>query len=56
MARHGMISEFDSTSKDWAPYTERLQQYFVANEVGAAEKQRAILLSICGQLTGSYTA
>ena len=48
MARHGMISEFDSTSKDWVSYTERLQQYFVANGVGAAEKQRAILLSICG--------
>ena len=51
MARHGMISEFDSTSEDWASYMERLQQYFVANGVGAAGKQRAILLSICGATT-----
>ena len=51
MAKHGTISEFDSSSEDWASYTERLQQYFVANGVAAAEKQRAILLSACGAST-----
>ena len=29
-------------------YTERLEQYFEANDVVSAVKQRAILLSICG--------
>ena len=51
MARHCTISEFDSSSEDWASYTERLQQYFVANKVGAAEKQRTILLNACGAAT-----
>ena len=43
MATHGNISEFNAEAEDWKSYTERLQQYFTANDVDSAEKQRAIL-------------
>ena len=48
MPTHGSISEFEGVREDWTSYTERLQQYFTANEVTDAGKQRAILLSVCG--------
>ena len=48
MAIHGGIAEFDSATEDWVVYTERLDQYFIANGVDDAVKQRAILLSGCG--------
>ena len=43
-AIHGTVGEFNPTNEDWGSYTERLQQYFTANEV-AEGKQKAILLS-----------
>jgi len=46
-AIHG---EFNSTQEDWTSYTERLQQYFTANDIAEA-KHRAILLSACGIAT-----
>ena len=49
-AIHGTVSEFNCTIKDWTSYTERLQQYFTANDV-AEEKQKAILLSSCSIAT-----
>ena len=48
MARHGTIQEFDSATEDLTAYSERLEQYFVANDVTDAAKKRAILLSVCG--------
>ena len=48
--KHG-IGEFDSTREDWTSYTERLAQYFVANDITDARKKRAILLSACGPST-----
>ena len=48
---HGSIGEFDRTQEDWVSYCERLEQYFVANDVKNADKQRAILLSVCGAST-----
>ena len=47
MATHGTLGEFDSNREDWTSYSERLEQYFQANDVESAEKQRAILLSDC---------
>ena len=32
-------------------YAERLEQYFIASDVDAADKKRAILLSVCGATT-----
>ena len=51
MARHGTVGEYDNTREDWLSYTERLQQYFAANDVRNAEKQRAIFLNTVGAST-----
>ena len=51
MATHGSIGEFVHSQEDWRSYTERLQHYFTANDVENAEKQRAILLSVCSAST-----
>ena len=51
MAAHCKLDQFHTGQDDWESYEERLQQYFVANDVKDAEKQRAILLSTCGQST-----
>ena len=48
MAKHGSIGEFDSDRETWKSYTEQLTQYFAANDVESADKQHAILLSVCG--------
>ena len=48
---HGTISEFDRNQEDWTVYSERLQNYFVANDIDNDEKKRAILLSVCGSST-----
>ena len=40
--------EFQNTQELWQSYVERLQQYFVANNVKNVEKQWAILLSAVG--------
>ena len=50
MAAHGKLDQFQG-QEDWESYEERLQQYFVANDIKDAEKQRVILLSTCGQST-----
>ena len=50
MATHGSIGEFDSEKEDWTSYTG-VEEYFVANDVDDATKQRAILLSNCGSST-----
>ena len=48
----GGIGEFNPADGDWSSYTERLQQFFIANDVQDASKQRAMLLSVCG--AGTY--
>ena len=47
-ALFGHIGEFDSESDDWTQYIERLEHYFIANEVNDANKQKSILISVCG--------
>ena len=52
MARsHGTLGSFNSASEDWDSYTERIGQYFLANDVKDADKKRAILLSTYGPST-----
>ena len=50
-AKHGFLGEFDYAKGDWKSYIERTKQYFTANDVTDGAKQRAILLSSCGDAT-----
>ena len=50
MALIGKIEEYDEKD-NWIEYTERLEQYFVANEITDNGKKRADLLSVCGAKT-----
>ena len=50
MANHGKLEEYDS-QEEWSQYIERLEFYFEANGVDDEDKQRAILLSVCGSKT-----
>ena len=47
MATYGNVGEFKESEESWTQYAERLKQYFAANEIKDAKKQRAILLSVC---------
>ena len=51
MATYGNVGEFKESEESWTQYAERLEQYFVANEIKVEKKQGAILLSICGSKT-----
>ena len=46
------IDPFDPDIDDWSAYTERLEQFFVANDT-ADGKKRAVLLTVIG--TKAYT-
>ena len=50
-SNHGHIGEFNNQLEDWRSYTERLQNYFIANNIKSEAKQHAILLSVCGPRT-----
>ena len=50
MANHGKLEEYDP-QEVWSQYIERLEFYFEANGVDNVDKQRAILLSVCGSKT-----
>ena len=45
---HGSVGVFDSSQEEWNEYAERLMHYFVANDIVAEEKRRAILLTVVG--------
>ena len=51
MALYGIVGEFKESEESWIQYVERLEQYFLANEITDGKKQRAILLSVCGSKT-----
>ena len=45
----GKLEEFDTASgDDWVQYIERMEHYFLANEITDASKQRSILISSMG--------
>ena len=46
-----MSSHGHSQLEDWRSYTERLQNYFIANDIKSEAKQRANFLSVCGPRT-----
>ena len=53
MAKHGTLGEYNADQEEWSVYAERLEHYFIANDVKDASKRRAILLSVCGAKTYS---
>lgn len=53
MATIGTLAAFDPKNQTWDEYTEILEQFFMANGIDQAEKQRAILISVVGAATYS---
>ncbi|XP_075335633.1 uncharacterized protein LOC142396605 [Odontesthes bonariensis] len=51
MSTVGTLSEYVETDGDWVEYVERLQHFFVANDINDHSKQRSVLLSVCGAKT-----
>ena len=51
MATFGSVSEFNEQSEDWPQYIERLEHYFIANDIDDEGKKRSILLSVVGSKT-----
>ena len=54
MAVHGSLTEFNTSEDNWEEYIERLEQYFVANDIkdtDLVKRKRAVLLSSVGQRT-----
>ena len=50
-ATFGTLTEFDETTEYWEDYSERLEQFFIANNINDAARQRAVMLSGCGAKT-----
>jgi hypothetical protein len=46
----GNINPFESNTETWTSYQERLEQYFIVNDI-AAEKRVAGLLTLLGERT-----
>lgn len=48
---HGVVSPFDSNQEEWVEYAERLEHYFIANDITDDAKRRAIFLNGVGPPT-----
>ena len=48
---YGTIKEFNDTDDNWVEYVERLEHFFLANEIASEDKMKSILLSSCGSKT-----
>lgn len=46
----GILHEFGE-GENWTEFTERLDQYFLANDINDTTKKRAVLLTVCGGKT-----
>ena len=51
MALVGSIETFDSEHDNWLAYVERVEQYFVANEITTDERKRGVFLTVIGPET-----
>ncbi|XP_028176670.1 uncharacterized protein LOC114364643 [Ostrinia furnacalis] len=61
MSQFGLLSSFDHNSQSWQVYRDRLQQWFIANDVVETKdttgvKRRAILLSALNESTYKLAA
>ena len=48
---HGVVSPYDGNQEEWVEYAERLENYFIANDIADVAKRRAILLNGVGAPT-----
>ena len=48
---HGVVSPYDGNQEEWVEYTERLENYFIANDIDDVAKRQAILLNGVGAPT-----
>ena len=48
---HGVVTPYDGNQEEWIEYAERLENYFIANELEDVAKRRAILLNGVGAPT-----
>ncbi|KAL3976952.1 Rab-interacting lysosomal protein [Sarotherodon galilaeus] len=51
MATIGSLTEFAEGDGDWIEYVERLEHFFLANDISDEAKKRLVLLSACGART-----
>ena len=51
MALVGSLEPFSLDSDNWRAYAERVEQYFVANEINTEEKMRGVFLTVIGSET-----
>ena len=49
----GTLVAFDAKAQTWEEYCEILEQFFAANEITEAARQRAVLISVVGPTTYS---
>ena len=53
MAFLGSVEKFNMHEDNWLEYVERVQQFFVANDITTDEKKRGVLLTVIGSETYS---
>ena len=51
MVTNGTVTQYVPGKEEWTAYVERLDFYFLANDIAAEAKKRAILLNACGPST-----
>ena len=51
MATYGRIEEYNARSEKWENYLDRLEEYFIANDIQNDQRKRAILNSTVGPET-----
>ena len=45
---HRRVECFDPATDDWSTYVERLEHYFIANDITTEAKRRSTLLTVAG--------
>ena len=48
---HGVVSPYNGNQEEWVEYAERLENYFITNEIADVVKRKAILLNSVGAPT-----
>ncbi len=53
MARVGTLGQYNPETEEWTQYVERMEFYFIANDIGSEDKKRATFVGCVGP--GTYT-